>query len=186
MNYKKVLRKLAMLNKKAYGGDMVGEGTSQYDRAPFYGIDPQWDDQDVLQDPERYKQLVKQLKWAIGAIRKPGTFYVEAGPATKIVFSKKKYNEGDNIDARIWADKVQKALKEKNKKDLRDLAEYGYAWYGTDKAEDIPEITPQLDVPEDTLPTISTGTKVALGATGGLAGAGLAALAWYISKKLKQ
>ena len=83
------------------------------------------------------------MNQAIKGIRKPGHFFIGDDPSnlvTKIVFSKNKYNQGANIDAKLWAAKAAAAIKANDRKAIKDLAQYGYAWFGTDKATDIPEI----------------------------------------------
>ena len=38
------------------------------------------------------------------------------------------------------------ALKSKNIEDIDRLARYGYAWYGTDKAQDTPDVDDTIDI----------------------------------------
>lgn len=188
MTYKECLIKYASLYKRAYGGDMTGEGTSYYDWAPFYSIDPQWDDQDVLKDPRRYKDTVNSMRQTIRNIRDPkGIGTLNDKPITRLIFSKNKYNQDNNIDAQLWADKAETAIKAKDLNTLKDLAGYGYAWYGTDDATDIPDVQEQFTYQDPLVKSVENKMDKALTwASAGLGTLGLAALAMAVWSKYKQ
>jgi hypothetical protein len=131
-----MLQKIASkyLEKVSYGGDMVGDGTSYYDHADFFSIDPE----DIDIPEEDIQRTNSSMKDYATWLLKNDLGTLEDIPLTQVVLSKQRYNADENIEGRYWAKQVLKALKNRDREKIRDLAEYGFAWYGTDKAEDIP------------------------------------------------
>lgn len=173
------------MSKKAYGGDLVGDGTSYYDRADFYSIDPEWDKPAVLADKRRYTDTVTSMQEYANSIRNAAkTYDIDGVPVTNIVLSKQKYNESDNIDGLEWADKVDAAIKAEDFPAIYDLASYGYAWYGTDKGKNS---NPSRKLRMDSKGRIiqqegdDKGALIGLGVVGGVGL--LAALACYGRKQ---
>ena len=123
-----------------YGGPSK-DGQAYYDWAEFNPVDPGWDDPDCLTDKRRYRETVPDmLAYAEGIDDKNFKRYLGRALVTRIILSKNKFNKGNNIDGKVWAERVKKAAKEKNIKELTELAQYGYAWYGTNKAKEVPKI----------------------------------------------
>lgn len=173
-----------MLSKQAYGGNLDGDPNSYYDRADFYSIDPDFDDVDLLRNRKRYAETVKSMQEYANNIRNSAeTYNLEGSPVTNIVLSKKRYNEGDNIAGLDWADKVDAAIAAGDINAIRDLASYGYAWYGTDKGKNL---SPMRNLRMDSQGRImqSGDNKGALIGLGVMGGVGLlAALACYGKEK---
>lgn len=171
------------MRKQAYGGNLEGDPNSYYDRADFYSIDPDFDDVDLLRDRKRYADTVKSMQEYANNIRNSATIYdLDGTPVTNIVLSKKRYNEGDNIAGLDWADKVDAAIAAGDINTIRDLASYGYAWYGTDKGKNL---SPMRKLRMDSQGRImqsgeGKGAWIGLGVMGGVGL--LAALACYGKK----
>lgn len=175
----------AMMSKQAYGGDLVGDGSSYYDRADFYSIDPEWDEPSVLADKRRYNDTVTSMQEYANSIRNAAKNYdIDGVPVTNIVLSKQKYNESDNMEGLEWADKVDAAISAADFPAIYDLASYGYAWYGTDKGKNL---NPNRKLRMDSKGRIiqqegnDKGALIGLGVVGGVGL--LAALACYGRKQ---
>jgi hypothetical protein len=173
-----------MLSKQAYGGNLEGDPHSYYDRADFYSIDPDFDDVDLLRNRKQYADTVKSMQEYANNIRNSAKIYdLDGTPVTNIVLSKKRYNESDNIAGLDWADKVDAAIASGDINAIRDLASYGYAWYGTDKGKNL---NPMRALRMDSQGRImqsgeSKGAWIGLGIMGGVGL--LAALACYGKEK---
>ena len=141
------------LRKYAYGGDVKGDGSSWYDLSRVYWPtieDGAWVDYDIHNDKEYLREIVKDpdlsenlrgLRQAVKAYATPTGMAtdIDGNPIIATILSKQPYNKGDNIHSSEWSKLMRQAINKKDYKAIRDLADYQYVWYGTDKAKDIPK-----------------------------------------------